>query len=171
MKTLVKKLVVLVIALCVLLPLGGHDALADCITPGTAGYSSVACVNQRLGFDAATLTNASALLIKRNPMSYVIVAFRIVLAVAVLITVFRIVLAGIKVSNSQDDADKRKEGLQTAMYALVGMVLALSALGLTFVVQKVFFGSTFSDQIVDCTNPQFVASATPAVQKRCASIQ
>jgi amino acid transporter len=166
MKKIVNTIIVALVAVFGLFSLftGVSRATGPCFDTEAAQYTSTECVKERFGLNKIDPQN---LLVKRDPMSYVVVAFRIILGVAVLLTIFRIVIAGLKITNSKDDADKRKEGFKTVGWAIAGMVIALSALGLTYLVQSIFFGETFNDQIVDCTNKEFVDYASDAVKARC----
>jgi hypothetical protein len=167
MKKLFNKILLLVVGFAVMLPLV-PAVQAACDVPGSADYNSTTCIKQRLGFDELVDGNLGTVIIKRDPLSVIVVAFRVLLAVVVLIVVFRIVMAGIKIANSKDDADKRKDAFKQIGFALVGMVVALGALGITFIIQKAVFGETFNDRIVDCT--EITSYADPEVLARCQEV-
>lgn len=62
--------------------------------------------------------------------SIVTLVFRIILYAAVLWTVWNVVLAGLKIAGAKEDADKRKEGIQAVINAVIGLVVALLAFGI-----------------------------------------
>ncbi len=175
MKKLVTKILVLILVLFssfFVLPSSTRAVTRpECLDTANAAYTSTSCVNERLGFTDAVVTNAGVIFIKRNPISYLVIAMRILLGFAVVFTVFKIVLAGIKIAGSKEDGEKMKEGFKTVGFAVTGMVIALSALGITFFVQRFFLGSTFSgDQIIDCNDASFLATASPALVTKCNDI-
>lgn len=62
--------------------------------------------------------------------SIITLVFRIILYAAVLWTVWNVVLAGLKIAGAKEDADKRKEGIQAVINAVIGLVVALLAFGI-----------------------------------------
>jgi hypothetical protein len=56
--------------------------------------------------------------------------FKIALYVAMFWLVLNIMLIGVKIAGAGDDADKRKEVLQSAINAVIGLVIALLSLGI-----------------------------------------
>jgi hypothetical protein len=67
-------------------------------------------------------------------VSIVTLVFRIILYAALLWTVWNIVLAGLKIAGAKEDADKRKEGIQAVINAVIGLVVALLAFGIVLTV-------------------------------------
>jgi hypothetical protein len=83
--------------------------------------------------------------------SIVALVFRIILYAAVLWTIWNIVLAGIKIAGAKEDADKRKEGIQAVINAVIGLVVALLAFGIVSTVLGSFNANNSLDLSVPCT--------------------
>ncbi len=104
------------------------------------------CVLEDLGIKEIKTEN---ILIKRNPTNFIVLIFRVLLAVAIIVVVYRIVIAGIKIGGAKDDADKRKEQFKQIIFNLFGLFLAFSALALSVVFVNIA-GGTVPDQIINC---------------------
>jgi uncharacterized protein YacL len=57
------------------------------------------------------------------------IAVQLLLAAMILLVVYRIVVAGIKIANAKEEADKRKEGFKSIANAGIGLVIVLSSYG------------------------------------------
>lgn len=123
------------------------SASEACYDPTSQTFNTKSCIEERLGL---TSIDASTVIIKRDPNSLIVVGFRFFLYIVIVITVARIVLVGFKIGGTKDDADKRKELFQELVWIVVGLIIALGALSITFAVQYWFFGKNFYDQAVDC---------------------
>lgn len=66
-----------------------------------------------------------------NIWSFVQVFFSILLSIAFLVTTFYIVMTGIKIAQAKEDTEKRKKSLQSIISALIGLIIALLASGIT----------------------------------------
>lgn len=73
--------------------------------------------------------------------SVITLVFQFVIGAAVLWVVWNIVLAGIKIAGAKEDADKRKEGIQAVINALIGLVVALLAWGVVVIVANTVGGN------------------------------
>ncbi len=87
--------------------------------------------------------------------SLVRLVFQIILYAAILWTVWNVVLAGIKIAGAKEDADKRKEGIQAVINAVIGMVVALLAFGIVSTVAG----------LLGTNIKKFELSTTPCVTK------
>ncbi len=143
---------------------GGSSSITTqgCSDPFSSNYTSQACVKERIG---ASDLKVGEILVARDPNSLIIVAFRVFLGIVVAITVVRIVIIGIKIAGAREDADKIKEQFQALVWTIVGMVIALGAVGITYAVQNIVFGDTFDDKIIQCNDLPSTASAE--LKDRC----
>lgn len=83
--------------------------------------------------------------------SIVTLVFRIILYAAILWTVWNVVLAGIKIAGAKEDADKRKEGIQAVINAVIGLVVALLAFGIVTTVVNQVGGGAVEVTTTPCT--------------------
>lgn len=84
--------------------------------------------------------------------SIITLVFRIILYAAVLWTVWNVVLAGLKIAGAKEDADKRKEGIQAVINAVIGLVVALLAFGIVATVTNTLnAGNVIELSGVPCT--------------------
>jgi len=117
-----------------------------------AGVSNAqtACENTTLGavFGCTGLISGDGGI---NIASIVQLAFRIILYAAVLWTVWNVVLAGIKIAGAKEDADKRKEGIQAVINAIIGLVVALLAFGIVTTVTRNIGASSVEITSTPCT--------------------
>ncbi len=104
--------------------------MQDCQNTSHPEYGSQECIKVLLG------TN------EINPpywrpvdiTSWISYGFQFLLGIVVLLVVFRIVMAGIGIANAKEDADKRKEGFKKLLNAVIGLIVAFSALAITRIV-------------------------------------
>jgi len=143
-------------------PNGQTGSALDCNNPFSQNYTSQACVEFRLGLSQI---KADTIVIARDPNSIIVVAFRIFLYIVITLIVGRIVWLGMQISGVGDDADKRKELFMQLVYILFGLIISIGALGITFVVQNIFFGKTFTDQIIKCSD--LPANASQELKDKC----
>lgn len=117
---------------------------------GAANAQSNNCATSTLGavFGCNGLLDSSGGI---NVSSIVQLAFRIILYAAVLWTVWNVVLAGIKIAGAKEDADKRKEGIQAVINAVIGLVVALLAFGIVTTVTKNIGASNVEVTSTPCT--------------------
>lgn len=83
--------------------------------------------------------------------SIITLVFRIILYAAVLWTVWNVVLAGLKIAGAKEDADKRKEGIQAVINAVIGLVVALLAFGIVATVTNTLNAGNLELTGVPCT--------------------
>lgn len=130
-------------------------------------YNLTECVNYRLGFCKDNLKNVTNILPERKPDQYLFVVFSILLVIVFVIVVFRIVQSGISIANAKEDSDKRKEGFQKVLNAVIGLIIGFSAYGIAIVVLNISGGKP-ADTLIDCTivkaNP---SDYTQEVQTYC----
>lgn len=86
-----------------------------------------------------------------NIPSIVQMVFNVILYAAILWTVWNVVLAGIKIAGAKEDADKRKEGIQSVINAIIGLVVALLAFGIVNTVTKNIGVTTLEVNSTPCT--------------------
>lgn len=134
----------------------------NCNNPFHQDYNKPECIESRLGLSQI---DTKTIFIPRDPNSLVIVVFRIILAALVTLTAFRLVILGFQFYGASDSPDKRNQLLSKITYSLGGLVIALSALGLTYLVQNIFFGKTFDDQIIKCAD--LPANASQELKNKC----
>ena len=117
---------------------------------GTANAQSNSCATSTLGavFGCSGLLDSSGGI---NVSSIVQLVFRIILYAAVLWTVWNVVLAGIKIAGAKEDADKRKEGIQAVINAVIGLVVALLAFGIVTTVTRNIGASNVEITSTPCT--------------------
>lgn len=137
----------------------------SCDDPFSAEYTTQRCVKARLGIQDL---KTNEILVARDPNTIFVVAAQIVLWIAVVVSVFRIAWKGIQIGGAGDDADKRKEFFVAIIWTLVGLVVALGALGLTNFVASLIFGDKLNDRIVDCT--QIPANASQDLIQKCNNV-
>mgnify|MGYP005849116041 CR=1 FL=1 len=95
-----------------------------------------------------------------DPSSIITLVFRIILYAAVLWTVWNVVLAGIKIAGAKEDADKRKEGIQAVINAVIGLVVALLAFGIVTTVTRQIGGGDVEISTSICTAKDIATKAT-----------
>lgn len=134
----------------------------NCNNPLSRAYTTAKCAEIRLGLSEI---ETGTIIVPRDPNSLIVVFFRILLAIVIIITVGRIVIIGIQIAGLGDDADKRKELFVQIIYTLTGLVIALSALGITFLVQNIVFGRTFNDQVFQCSD--LPTNASQELKDKC----
>ena len=134
----------------------------ECNNPFSEEYTTAKCAEIRLGLSEI---ETGTIIVPRDPNSLIVVFFRILLAIVILITVGRIVIIGIQIAGLGDDADKRKELFVQLIYTLTGLVIGLSALGITFLVQNIIFGRTFDDQVFQCSD--LPTNASQELKDKC----
>lgn len=64
--------------------------------------------------------------------------FQVLLGSTIIYVVFRIIISGIMIANAKDDTDKRKEGFQSILSALLGFIIMLSSSGIIIFVREFF---------------------------------
>jgi hypothetical protein len=122
------------------------------------------CIKQNLGLEEI---ETQGILIERNPVDLMVIIFQTVLGLAVALVVFRIVMAGMKIANAKEDPDKRNEGLKMLMNAVIGLVVAISAYGITTLVRNTFGGKAeYEKLLVQCQDLEQYAS-DPDIVERC----
>lgn len=121
----------------------------NCNDPSSSLYTSKVCTERKLGLSEI---QTDSIFIPRDPNSLIIVILRILIAIVIIITTSRIVIIGMQITGAGDSADKRKELFTQLIYTLIGLVIGISALGITYFVQTLFFGSNFDDQIFKCSD-------------------
>lgn len=117
-----------------------------------ANAQSIPCEETALGaaFGCGGLLGGDGTI---NVESIVTLVFRIVLYAAVLWTVWNVVLAGIKIAGAKEDADKRKEGIQAVINAVIGLVVALLAFGIVTTVTRQIGANPINITTTPCTAP------------------
>lgn len=153
------KLLKLLFTFVILLSFVGVPALAGggkpstnnpaCNDPNSAVYGSQECIRQKLGLDTV---NTDGFFARTNPLDYIILAFQILLAIVILIVVYRIVVAGITIANAKEDADKRKEGFVKMLNAVIGLVVALSSYGIVMAINNAFGVKIDSGVLSQCAD-------------------
>jgi hypothetical protein len=131
-------------------------------------YNTTECIKVLLGVSEI---DTSGLLVKRNPTEFIATIIKVLLAIVMVIVIFRIVLAGISIANAKEDGDKRKEGFQKVVNAMLGLIISLSAFGLTQVVQNALTSNVSDgDLLLDCKSldPKVYSAA---VIQRCYDLQ
>lgn len=138
-----------------------------CDDPRNPNYASEACVRQQLGLDQI---KSPTFLNPADPRSIVTVLFQLILGIVVILVVYRIVVSGMMIANAKEDADKRKDGLKSVMNAVIGLVIAFSAYGITLLVLQAFGVKPDELSFLDCQ--QLIdQGAAPEVITRCQEIQ
>lgn len=165
MKKIFNKLIILFVTAALLIPTVSPYVSASCTDPSSPQYTTTACVNERLGFGDI---NAGEVLVKRDPTNLITITFRTILAIAIIVTVWKIVVSGIKISGTIEP-DKRKEAFLGIVYACGGLVIALSAFGITFAFQSIFSGGELNDKIIDCDSLNYDQVSFEVIQ-RCRDV-
>lgn len=144
------------------------SATSTCNNPTLPDYTTEACVKARLGL--SDIVDGDKIFIARDPYSFIVVAFQVLLGILIIIVTGGIVWDAIGIGGAGDDADKRKEKIISIMWRLVGLVAGLGGLGITLIIQTFFFGSTFTDQVIDCNDIPANVPASSDIRTRCAAI-
>jgi hypothetical protein len=134
-------------------PAGGsttcvNPLTTECDNPQSECYGSRACIKQKLGLDNID----ESIFVKANPISAIVVFFQILLAVVIILVVYRIVVAGMTIANAGDDADKRKAGFVKMINAIIGLIVAFSSLGITMLINSAFGIKVDEGILTECAN-------------------
>lgn len=124
-----------------------NTVIQDCYNPSSEAYSSAECARIRLGLNEI---KSESLFVPRNPNDVLTVVFIALLAIAFIVTVFRVVIISMQLSAAGDNADKRQEAVKKLVWALVALAIAFSALGITTFIVVNVLGGKVDSTFVDC---------------------
>jgi hypothetical protein len=112
-----------------------------------AAFNSPDCVAERLGLKEV---DNKSVFVKQNPVYFIANIFMFLIAIVIFIVVARIVFAGITIANAKEDPEQRTEGFKKALNAIIGLIVALSSLGITTIIQNTFGGEINPELFKDC---------------------